>query len=266
MLCFPVGFFWAAMYTESLFLALAIGAFVLFERQQWYGSAVCAFLAVLTRPTGLILAPCLLALAIRQSPAAMEAIRKMVARIPILKSGAWLAMATNGVPSGSSSSLESHRSTLLPFLPVVCIPAAYAMFAIYQWVVFGTPMATVRADQAAPFSRNFGEALRDITLSRPGFPSWYLAGLLGLGLVFLAAVPLVYRRFGFAYALFAGLAVLFPMSTGLVSLERYVMIDFPVFAALATVRPRLVPVALMAVGFYMCLGLMALFVNGYTII
>ena len=252
MLCFPVGFFWVAMYTESLFLALAVACLVLYERQRWELSAACAFLAVLTRPTGLILAPCLLLLALPYTPKLMSN-----PRLP-----GWFSKLSKP----RSEAPSQPHSFMRPWIPALAVPTAYALFAAYQWVTFGNPLATVQADQAAPFSRNLSEGLKDLTLNRPGFPSWYLGALLVLGMLFLAAVPLVYRRFGAPYALFAALTVLFPMSTGLVSLERYVMIDFPVFAALATSRRRLLPVSLAVIGFYLSLGLCALFVNGYTII
>jgi len=252
MLCFPVGFFWAAMYTESLFLALALGAFVFFERDRWLLSSACAFLAVLCRPTGLILAPALALLAAAE-----------LSRFRFLNSKIAEDSDSRPAPRDPQS---AWWGKFLPFAPAVAGPLAYAAFALYQWIAFGNPLATVKADQAPPFSRNLGQALSDLTLHRPGFPPWYLAGLLVLGLAFLAAVPLVYRRFGAGYALFAALAVLLPMSTGLVSLERYVLIDFPVFAALALVKRRVLPVALAALGFYLCVGLFTLFVNGYTII
>jgi hypothetical protein len=255
MICFPVGFFFVSMYTESLFLALALGAFVCFERERWGAAAACCFLAVLSRPTGLILVPCLAVMAIARDPIITGWIAERGSRLT--RTLAALIKPDDAAPL---------RDRLLPWFSVVAGPVAYACFALYQWITFGNPLATVKADQAPPFSRNLGQGLSDLTLNRPGFPSWYLADLLGLGLLFLAAVPVVYRRFGLPYALFAAMAVLFPMSTGLVSLERYVLIDFPVFAALAMSRSRMIPLALVAVGFYLSLGLMALLIAGYTII
>src|SRR5579884_3414026 len=114
--------------------------------------------------------------------------------------------------------------------------------------------------------RDLSQALSDLLLRRPGFPSWYLAFMLGIALVFLAGVPVVYRRFGPAYALFAALAVLFPLASGLTSMERYVLIDFPVFAAVATIRPRVLVVGLMTLAFYALLAFMTLFIAGYTLI
>jgi hypothetical protein len=165
----------------------------------------------------------------------------------------------------SSTTLHLPRG-IKAWIPVAAGPVAYACFAIYQWVAFGTPLATVKAVAVPPFRRGFSQAISDLMLRHPGFPPWYLLSLLVIGAVFLAAVPSVYRRFGLPYATYSALVVLFPMSTGLVSLERYVLVDFPAFAALACVKRRVIPVALSIAGFYALLGFMAMFIAGYTLI
>lgn len=242
MLCFPFGFFWSSMYTESLFLALTLVTFIAFERGNWPLSSFCVFLAVLCRPTGLVMAPCLATL--------------------LLVQGSRLRSTTPSIPGTWSLELGTPTS----WLPVLAGPLAHTCFAVYQWIAFGSPFASVQAEAVPPFARDFSQAVSDLMLRRPGFPPWYLAGLLGFALLFLAAVPLVYRRFGLPYALFAALVVLFPMTSGLTSMERYVLIDFPVFAALAMTRPRIIPVGLMIGGFYALLGFMAMFIAGYTLI
>jgi hypothetical protein len=235
ILCFPFAFFWVSMYNESLFLALTLATFVLFERRRPLPAALCAFAAVLCRPTGLIIAP--------------------VLAVMILE-------------SNRCSKCRELRAACRPtaWLAVLAGPLAFATFVAYQWLRFVTPLASVRAEAVPPFSRGFSQALSDLMLNRHGFPPWFLLFMLAFGVVFLAAVPTVYRRFGLAYALFAALVVLFPMTSGLTSLERYVMIDFPVFAAVATAAPRRLTLVLMTLGFYGLLGFMTLFIAGYTII
>ena len=286
ILCFPFGFFWASMYTESLFLALALATFVFFERGSWQLSAVCAFLAVLCRPTGIgagalpggyaagfgFQVPGPAKFRVQgsklkgQKPKTRNKEREPSSKFKVQSS------KLKGRQPGTSNHKPETRNPkkknppLLPWFAVFAGPFAYACFAAYQWIALGTPFASVNAEAVRPFSRDFSQAISDLMLRRPGFPPWYLAALLVIGVVFLAAVPWVYRRFGLPYALFAALVVLFPMTSGLTSLERYVMVDFPVFAALAMVGRRVVPVTLMITGFYAMLGFMALFVAGYTLI
>ena len=56
---FPTSLFLGAVYGESLFLALAVGTFVLAERRRMGWAAVAAGLAVLTRAQGVALLPAL---------------------------------------------------------------------------------------------------------------------------------------------------------------------------------------------------------------
>jgi hypothetical protein len=59
MLLFPTAYFLHIGYTESLFLALVLGAFWLARTDRWWGAAVLAALATLTRVNGLVLLPAL---------------------------------------------------------------------------------------------------------------------------------------------------------------------------------------------------------------
>ena len=52
---FPVSFFLMAGYTESLFLALAIGAYLAVRREHWLLAGILAALATLTRLQGILL-------------------------------------------------------------------------------------------------------------------------------------------------------------------------------------------------------------------
>ena len=52
---YPLAFFLCAAYTEGIFLALAVFCLYFSRRGVWYGAAVCAFLATLTRFTGIVL-------------------------------------------------------------------------------------------------------------------------------------------------------------------------------------------------------------------
>ena len=54
---FPMALFLGAVYSESLFLALAIGAFLLAERGRWLGAGLVTGLAMLTRIAGIALLP-----------------------------------------------------------------------------------------------------------------------------------------------------------------------------------------------------------------
>src|SRR5437764_1855911 len=52
---FPSAFFFAAAYTESLFLLLALLGFYYMRKGNWWLAGACGFFATLTRSTGLLL-------------------------------------------------------------------------------------------------------------------------------------------------------------------------------------------------------------------
>ncbi|MFL6526853.1 MAG: glycosyltransferase family 39 protein [Chthoniobacterales bacterium] len=56
---FPTSYFLHITYTESVFLALVLGAFLAARRQQWLIAAVLGALASLTRTNGVLLVPAL---------------------------------------------------------------------------------------------------------------------------------------------------------------------------------------------------------------
>jgi hypothetical protein len=221
LLSFPFAFFFAAMYTESLYLALATATFYFTERRQWAAASCCTFLALLTRPTAVAILPALLVFA-------------------------WTHRARGALA------------------PVGAGIVAVGAFAIYQLMAFGTPLAYVRAQAAPPGNRTLAQGLSDLTLhGRPGMPTWYLAFMLFWAVVFLAMVPLVYRRFGPPYAVFTALTVLIPLASSLTGMERYVSVAFPVFAALGGSLSKRWLMALIVIGFWAEMVFAAMFSRGY---
>lgn len=51
----PMAFFFSAVYSESLYLALSVGVFLCARRGRWALAAACAALAAATRSTGIVL-------------------------------------------------------------------------------------------------------------------------------------------------------------------------------------------------------------------
>lgn len=90
LVTFPWAFFLLAPYTESLFLALTLGAFLAWRRERWMGASALAFLAGLTRITALALVPPLLLMTLRR-PAGARAGPALVALAPAVSVGSFLA-------------------------------------------------------------------------------------------------------------------------------------------------------------------------------
>ncbi len=68
MLAFPTAYFLHVGYTESLFMALALGSFLAARRRAWHVAGILGALAALTRVNGLLLIPALAAEAYARVP------------------------------------------------------------------------------------------------------------------------------------------------------------------------------------------------------
>jgi hypothetical protein len=303
LLAFPFSFYYATMYPESLYLFLTLAAFVCYERGRWLPAAGAVSLLVLTRPNGVAILPCLVALPLLvrprlsvdpseadsdEGPAGGTAKRvATVAPSPPLGAvgtvASSLSSSAEAPPGGQGRSRSPYVGRFLPgrvrrieegrtetelrslrtagrekplarvarFLPLVGGALGIAAFEAYQWVAFGTPFAYTRAKAVPPWSATPHQALQDLMLhGRYGIPSWFLAFNLAIGLAFLLCTPLVSRRLGLKYALLSALTVVISLFAGLPGLQRYVTVDFPVFAAAACWRRNLGLAAMIVVFLY----------------
>jgi hypothetical protein len=219
---FPTAFFLQAVYNESLFLLLVLAAFLLAERGRFLGAGATAGLVLLTRSAGFALLPALAVLAVR-SPRPRNALAK-------------LALA----------------------------PALFALYPLYLQYRIGDGTAFLHAEgnlvwdrhlsAAGPFGgvwdglaagrRALGRLLAGAGTESVSLALQDLEQLLCL-VLFVALLVVVWRRLPREWAIFATLALAIPLSfpserSPLLSLPRFGLVLFPLWAALATVvaRPR----------------------------
>ena len=213
-LIFPTAFFGSAIYSESLFLLMVVGAFYAARRGYWEIAMLLGMAATLTRFVGLIIAPMLL-------------VEWWVQRRSF-----WHEKREGAPPS------------YLALLGLFCIPLGTVAYMGYLWRNFGDPLAFVHgaaAWQRVPRSPlvTVAELLRPpdegwwtaLWAARIQIDNWFDFGLLGVFLG-LGLVLLVKRRW--SEATFVLLGVLIPISSGLLmSQRRYMWVLFPVFILLA---------------------------------
>jgi len=202
MLLFPFSYYltWA-VYGDALFLALAIGAFLCLERDHPGWAAVLGALATATRPVGLALSAGLVVRAWERRRQG-ESVQRW-----------WLVAAS---------------------------ALGWLVFTVFQWVRFGTPLASEHSEAAPGWGHSLTwrtvlkrQALRAFT--HPTFdvahtrPLWSAAATLGA----LLLVPAVRRRYGNGYGLYVVLALVGPLvvSPDFTGMPRYVLAAFPCFAA-----------------------------------
>ncbi len=232
---FPFAFVFTAVYSDALFLALASWSFLAALGRQAVLAALLGGLAVATRPTGLALLPALLVLL-------------------------W--------PT------ERTPRAILRLLALVLLPAALGIYALYLHFHFGDAGAFYHAQNVfwlretpalGPLQgawdalRTIEQGAAELLLHLPadnaypgGFEDSQQRGTLNVlqGLILISAVCLTWvawKRLGAAFGLYSTALIVIILSnpaavTPLVSVPRFLIADFPLFIALASIatpRPRL---------------------------
>ncbi len=245
LLIFPTAFFGAAIYTESLFLLLAVGTFFLARRGLWESAGLLGLAAALTRFTGLILAPALLVEWLDRWWRA----RKGDGKRPPL----WGLLAPGLVPLGTLAYMAYLDRTFGDPLAFVHGAAAWGREP-------RSPLITVAELFRAP-AEGWGRALLAGHIHVDNWMDFlFVLGFLALGLVLLGR-----KRWGEATFVLLGAAI--PFGSGLLmSQRRYMWVLFPAFILLAQWGRR--PWVDRAITVLFLLGLAlytALFANGYWV-
>ena len=224
---FPVSYFFALPWSESLFLLLGASCFLAAARERWWLAGLLAALAALTRVSGLFLVPALAILL-------------------------WQAR---------------RRAPLPAWLMLALAPLAFGAFAYHLQAVTGDPLAFVHiqsafARPAHPTAEAYEWALRRWNWIIEGWNFRWLnaaAMLGGIG----AAIWLARRRF-FALATFLALGLAAPLATATVmSGARYAIGLFPFAIALgAWSSRREVEIALWTTGAALLALMSALYAQG----
>jgi hypothetical protein len=215
LLLFPTSFFFAAVYTEALLLAVSLAAVEAFARRRPAIGVIAGVLAGLTRISGLVLAPYLALVAFRARRDAGDSPGRAIM-------GAMLAGAS----------------------PL----AGFGLFCLYFWRRFSDPLLFVRAQhnwsgQAKSIldgpSLIWKGVVEDFQRGRllGGSPARTLEGLYLLVFLVLAVVLFRQRRHAEALFVFLTVAIVLPSGT-FESAGRYVLPAFPAFALLAGLSSR----------------------------
>jgi hypothetical protein len=202
---FPMTLFLTAVYSESLFLLLALAAFALVERGRFLGAGVATGLALLTRPFGLALLPAV-ALVAWRAPDRRRALLSL-APAPLLAAiyplVLWRQVGDPWAFARAQDVWHRHLSVT-------------GVWDAVRVVVAGdTPVG------AAPLHAT----------------AVNVEGLVAL-VLFAALTVVAWRQFGAPYGLFAALSIALPLGVPserwpLLSLPRFGVVVFPFFLALA---------------------------------
>jgi hypothetical protein len=223
---FPMALFLQAVYSESLFLFLALAAFAVAERDKYATAGVVAGLAIMTRATGVALLPALVLLAWRSHNRwrALTGVGLAVPVASIYPLVLWQQVDDPWAFSDAQDRWHRHASPAGP-LGGIWDGIVAGWRGLEQFVVgHGTHVSGTNPMHAAATNL---QALAFLVL-------------------FLVLAFVAWRRFGAAYGLFAAVSLAIPLSYPssrwpLLSLPRFGLVIFPFFLALAALtseRPR----------------------------
>lgn len=196
---FPVSYFFSVPLTESLFLMLTVTSFYAAKKEHWWAAGALGAFASAARVNGVILLPALLIL-----------------------------------------SWQMYRSLQIKkILWLLLVPVGLWAFMFYSWWACGDALAFRTA--VAHWGRKpdfflsafFKYLIHPHTIIEP----WNFNLLnAGSALLCLFCVYILFRRREWALAAFAFMAIFLPLSSGILqSLDRYALIIFPMYLALAII-------------------------------
>ena len=216
-------YLYGAVYSDALFVATAIGAFYLVERDRMFWAGMIGILATAGRPAGLVVAAALI--------------------LRVLEKRNTAAGATGLIAKFDPRGMTRHDA------PVLLSLLGVGGWCTFLWVKFGDPLlfATVESNwgQAAGPRTWFKVRLFEELAHRPF--AWSTIGHVVQGSIVIGAIallPLVHRRFGWGYTFFCIGMIALPLlgTKDFFSAGRYLIGTFPcivVVAELLVARPRL---------------------------
>lgn len=227
LLLLPAGFVLSGVFGEATFLALALGAFVAVRKDRFLLAGACGFLASLARPLGVLL---VLPLALLAFGEARRRGRRPSARL------FFLLLAPLGLGCFSLF-LASRTGDPLAF---VHVQAAWGRGLASPWAVLSWGL-----HHADPGRR---------------FAAWMAIVTLGIVLASL-------KRLGAAYGIYSLYSILVPLSTGLTSMPRYLLLVFPVAIVFAGVSRDARTDTVLTVSLALLQGfLMVFWVSGFFLV
>lgn len=239
LLIFPTSFFFASIYSESLFFLLAISSLYFARKRKWWLASAAALLASLTRVVGVAILPAIILEFILQ---------------------------------------EKKNITLPKLLPLLLMPLGIIGYIFYNFEKTGDALYFLHAHGRLGNGRAIDTIISiPQTLFRYGkiittLPAsqfeWWIA-LLEVSMFFFASILLYLSwRKGIrrSYIVFALLSFLIPILSGTFSgLPRYVLILFPMFITLALIRNKLVRTFYFTISLILLFIILMFFSKGYFI-
>lgn len=241
LLVFPTSFFFASIYSESLFLLLLLLSFYFARKKRWFTAGVFGMLLCATRIVGIAIFPALIFLFVHQEKVKL-------------------------------------KTLLIRGLPLLLIPMGLLSYALFNLIRWGNALTFLFAQGQVINERSVTSIVLPVqTIIRyvkilATIPilqfAWWTA-LLEV-LTFLLVVTLLTATFkkkvNHSYLVFALFALLIPTFSGtFTALPRYVLVLFPIFMTLALLENKIVEVIYAVASVVILFILLVFFSRGYFI-
>jgi len=229
LLLTPVGVFFSAIYTESIFLFWLVSALYLARTQRWLLAGLCAYATALSRPVGLLVI----------IPLAIEYLLQQRWQPDFRRPGHWRVLACCALPGLGLLSYMAYLGWAFGEpLAFMKVEAAWGRQLTWPWIAFFR--------QLIPFYTIWFDSFAVVALVL-----LILGGLWRLRLTYIAVI------------IFFTLICL--CSSRLEALPRFLSVLFPFYLVLALLTkkwPKLTPVIFIIFAALQALSV-GLFVNGY---
>jgi hypothetical protein len=222
---YPFALFFGALYTESLYLLAALGAFHHFRRREFVRAGAWGLVIGLTRPNGGLLSV----------PLAMLALSP------------WIPIAVAGGRAVIRSPGARRLREVAPALAAASTCAlGTLLYSAFSWRMTGSPVAW--ASGHAAWGRHYTSLTRLVAtrydvIGHAGLYNYVaqspcdMLNVLGAAFVLAAVWPV--WRFGIAFALFILINIMPPLTTGgFLSAGRFSSVLFPAFIGWPPSGPR----------------------------
>ncbi|MGB9928924.1 MAG: hypothetical protein ACPK85_11055 [Methanosarcina sp.] len=235
LLIFPVSFILSGVFSESLYLALILMCFYYARKEKWHLVGISGFFLSLTRSVGVLVV----------LPLLCEIL------IPLLKE------------KKSIISLKSLKEIRTPLSYLLLIPFGTVSFMIYNYHVTGDFLAYMHAQ--AMWQRHLSNPLEVLIHAFSG--NIFISFEAAFTLIFLFVFIIFYKKMRFSYWLFCMYSIFVPLSTGIMSMPRYILVIFPLYILFADITKNRISEDVLTLVFCLFQGFLMLFwTNGYRLV
>jgi len=203
LLIFPTSFILSGVFSESLYLALTLMCFYYARKGKWHLVGITGFCLSLTRSIGvLVILPLLYELLMQFRKEKKEII-----------------------------SFKNPREIILPLFYLAFIPLGIISYMIYNYYLTGDFLAFAHAQ--VMWGRHAANPL--VVLIHGYHGSIYSAFEAAFAAITIFIFILFYRKIRFSYWLFGMYSIFVPLSTGIMSMPRFILVIFPLYILFADI-------------------------------